>query len=110
MLKLMMIVVIAFAHSKERHNPGIARGTLGRIRLGAEDVAGAVDQECAVLQKNDSSNAGKQEGTERAAPAIPQRACDRRNNEADDDGDDLDIAVLPADEFVFQQIGNVVVG
>ena len=110
MLKLVVIVMVPFTHGEERHEPRIARGTFGGIGLRTEDVAGAVDQKCAVLQYNDSRNSGNQERTERANPSIPQSAGDCGKNKADDDSDELDVAMLPAHKLVFQQIGNVIVG
>ncbi len=71
MLKFMVIVVIAFAHGKKRDEPGVARGTFGGIGLSTEDMAGAVDHECAVLQEDDPSDASYQESAKRATPAIP---------------------------------------
>jgi hypothetical protein len=62
-----------------------------------------------VLQHNDSSNPRDQESTERSMPSIPQKAEDGRDTEADQDGDPLDVSILPANELVFLQVGYVVV-
>jgi hypothetical protein len=48
-LKLVVIVMIAFAQGKKSEEKGIARRALSRIRLSAENVAGTVDQKCAML-------------------------------------------------------------
>src|SRR5947208_10891850 len=62
-----------------------------------------------MLQHYDSRNPGDQESTERSLPSIPQKAEDDRDAEADQDGDPLDVSVLPANEFVFLQVGYVIV-
>jgi len=72
-------------------------------------VTRAVDQKCAVLQHNNSRNPRDQESTERSVPSIPQSAEDGRDTEADQDGDPLDVPILPANELVFLQVGYVVV-
>src|SRR6476661_6961462 len=62
-----------------------------------------------MLQHNDSRNPRDQESTERSMPSIPQKAEDCRDAEADQDGDPLDVSILPANELVFLQVGYVVV-
>jgi hypothetical protein len=62
-----------------------------------------------MLQHNDSRNPRDQESTERSMPSIPQSAEDGRDTEADQDGDPLDVPILPANELVFLQVGYVVV-
>ena len=74
MLKLVVIVVIAFAHGEQREEPRIARRTFRRVRLGPDHVTGAVDQEGAVLEKDDPGHAREQEPAERTRPAIPEEA------------------------------------
>src|SRR5258705_9734375 len=79
------------------------------MRLSSDRVTRAVDQKCAVLQHNGSRNPRDQESTERSIPSIPQKAEDGRDAEADQDGDPLDVSILPANELVFLQVGYVVV-
>ena len=62
-----------------------------------------------MLQHNDSRNPRDQESAERSLPSIPQSAEDGRDTEADQDGDPLDVSILPANELVFLQVGYVVV-
>ena len=62
-----------------------------------------------MLQDNDSRNSRDQKSAECSLPAIPQKAENCRDSEADQDGDPLDVSILPADEFVFLQVGYVVV-
>jgi hypothetical protein len=62
-----------------------------------------------MLQHNDSRNPRDQESTERSMPSIPQSAEDGRNTEADQNGDPLDVPILPANELVFLQVRYVVV-
>ena len=69
----------------------------------------AVNKKCAVLQHNDSRNPRDQESTERSLPPIPQKAEDGRDTEADQNGDPLDVSILPTNEPVFLQVGYVVV-
>ena len=45
-----------------------------------------------------SRNPGNQKRTECASPSIPQSACNRWKNKADNDGDELDLAMLPANK------------
>ena len=105
-----MIVMIAFAHGKKSDQPGIARRALSRIRLSAENMAGTVDQKCAMLQNDKTSHAGQQEGAERAAPTIPNESCRRRQNEANDHRDQVDVAMLPAYQPIFQQVRDIIIG
>ncbi len=42
-------------------------------------------------------------------PSIPQSAEDGRDTEADQDGNPLDVSILPANELVFLQVSYVVV-
>ncbi len=42
-------------------------------------------------------------------PSIPQSAEDGRDAETDQDGDPLDVSILPANELVFLQVRYVVV-
>src|SRR6476620_4676300 len=62
-----------------------------------------------MLQHNDSRNPRDQESAERSMPSIPQSAEDGWDTEADQDGDPLDVPILPANELVFLQVRYVVV-
>jgi hypothetical protein len=62
-----------------------------------------------MLQHNDSRNPRDQESAKCSMPSIPQSAEDCRDAEADQDGDLLDVSILPADELVFLEVGYVVV-
>src|ERR1043166_8959099 len=77
--------------------------------LSSDGVTRTVNQKCAVLQHNDSRNSRDQESDERSLPPIPQRAKDGRDTKADQDGDPLDVPILPANELVFLQVRYVVV-
>ena len=58
MLKLMVIVVIAFAEGEKGKQERIACSAFRRIRLPSDGVTCAVNQERAVLQDDDPRNAG----------------------------------------------------
>src|SRR4030095_2208424 len=60
-------------------------------------------------QHTDSRSPRDQESTERSLPSIPQKAEDGRDAETDQDGDPLDVSILPANELVFLQVRYVVV-
>ena len=62
-----------------------------------------------MLQHNDSRNPRDQESAERSMPYIPQSAEDGWDTEADQDGDPLDVPILPANELVFLQVRYLVV-
>jgi hypothetical protein len=62
-----------------------------------------------VLQHNDSRNSRDQETAKRSLPPIPQKGEDGRDAETDQDGDPLDVSILPTNELVFLQVGYVVV-
>src|SRR5690349_7718798 len=109
-LKFVVIVMIAFAEGKKSNQPGIPCRALGRIRLSPENMAGTVDQERAMLQNDHPSHPGQQERAERAAPAVPKSACRRRKNETDDGRNQVDVAMLPANQPVFPQIRDIVIG
>ena len=70
-LKLMVIVVITLAEGNERHDKGIPRTAFRGIRLAAKNVAGAVDEEGAVLQSDDPRDACEKKCPQRAAPSVP---------------------------------------
>src|SRR4026209_656302 len=109
MLKFVVVVVIAFAHGEKGEEETVACTAPGGIRLSSDRVTRAVDQKCAVLLYNDSRNPRDQESSESSLPSIPQKAEDGRDAEADQDGDPLDVSILPANELVFLQVGYVVV-
>ena len=109
MLKFVVIVVVAFAESKKGQEERVACGTFCGIRLPTDGVTCAVDQKGAMLKNNDAGDAGDQKGTERSRPSIPQKAEERWWTETDQDRDQLNMSILPADELVFLKVGDVIV-
>ena len=66
-----MIIVITFAEGEDGEKKRISRTALGRVGLGPQRVAGAVNQEGAVLQNDDARDAGNKKRARRAGPVIP---------------------------------------
>ena len=87
MLKLMVVVMITFAHGKKGQEERIARSAFFGIRLPSDGVTSAVNQKCAVLQDNDAGNAGDQERAECSLPPIPKKAECHRDAKADQNRD-----------------------
>ena len=109
-LKLMVIVVIAFAESEEGQEKRIARAALLRIRLPPDGVTGAVDEEGAMLQDDHACHARDEKGAERSPPSVPKKADHDRDEEADHDRDQLDVSMLPADQLVSLKVADVIQG
>lgn len=63
-----------------------------------------------MLQENDAGHAGDQESAERSLPTVPPKTENYRRDEANENGDPLNISILPADKLVPLQVGHVVVG
>ena len=74
MLKLVVIIVVALAEGKQGQQKGIARAAFSGIRLAADGVTGAVDEEGAVLQKNNPRYPGDEKGAQCAGPSIPEKS------------------------------------
>src|SRR5207248_7029695 len=109
-LKLMVIVMIAFAESEEGQEERIARAAFLRIGLPPDGVTGAVDEEGAMLQDDDARHACNEEGTERSPPSVPKKADHGRDEEAHHDRDQLDVSMLPADQLVSLKVADVIQG
>lgn len=105
----MVIVVITLAEREDCQEKGIARAAFGGIGLAAKNVAGAVNEERAVLQGDDSGDAGQEEGSEGANPSIPKETQHGRNDEAHDHGDPLDVSILPDHQAISLQVRDIVV-
>ena len=109
MLKLVVIVVIAFAHCEKSKEERVAGAAFRGIRLPPNRVTCAVNQKSAMLQHNNARNARDQEPTERSNPAVPEKTKERWEAEADQNGDPVNMSILPADKLVLLKIGDVVV-
>src|SRR6476469_10039125 len=72
-LKLVVIIMVAFAQGKQRHEKRIACSASRGIRLAPERMAGGVNQECSMLKHDDLGHAPNQKTTERPDPAVPER-------------------------------------
>src|SRR6202040_3635205 len=59
-------------------------------------------------EHNNFCNATNEETTERAAPAVPRKPEQGRQNKANEHGDNMHMSMLPHDERVFSQIANVI--
>ncbi len=113
-LELVVIVVIAFAESEEGHDGAVPRTVAGGVRLAAKHVAEGVDEKRAMLGDHDAADAGNKESTECAGPwvyfhlKIPKVAECHGNDDPDDEADPVHILVLPHDQFVFPEVGDII--
>src|SRR6476646_3744102 len=88
----------------------MARAAFRRIRLVAEGATGGVDQERAVLNHDYFGHAADEKTTERANPAVPERAEQSRQTKTDQHGEQMNMSMLPHHQRVFFQIGYVIEG
>ena len=113
-LELVVIVVIAFAEGEEGHDGAVPRTVAGGVWLATKHVAEGVDEKRAMLGDHDAADAGDKESTECAGPwvhshlKIPKVAECHRNDDPDDEADPVHILVLPHDQFVFPEVGDIV--
>ena len=75
-----------------------------RVRLGAPDVGGGVDQEREVLGEHQPQQEGENEHTEHVAG---EQSENHSRADVDDGADGNGVAVLPAENRVLQQIGDI---
>ena len=68
-----MVVVIAFAKGKERHNCAVSGRMFGGIRLFTNGVAEGIDEECAMLGDHDTGHSSDEETTKGALHRIQTR-------------------------------------
>src|SRR5688572_7677008 len=73
-------------------------------------MAERVDAEGAVLEHDDARDPRNQKRTQRRLPTAPGIPDGCWKNEGDDDGDPMDVAMLPADPAVLHEIGNIIEG
>ncbi len=63
-LELVMIVVVAFAKGKKRHDCAVSGGMFGGIRLFTNGVAKGIDEKRAMLGDHDAGHTSDEETTE----------------------------------------------
>src|SRR5256885_4589446 len=73
-------------------------------------MAGAVNEKGGVLCRHDAGNPADQETAEGADPAVVEEPCDCRQDKADEDGEEMNVAMLPAHERVPLEIRDVIQG
>src|SRR6266404_5485490 len=61
-----------------------------------------------MLNQDDSRDARDQERAQRTAPPVPNRAQQRRKNKTHYDREQMDVTMLPTNERVPLQIGDVI--
>ena len=109
-LKLVVIIMVAFAQGKQRHEKRVARAAACGIRLTPEGMAGRVNQECTVLKHNHFGHAADKKTAERADPAVPERAEQSRQTKTHQHSKQMNMSMLPHHQRVFFQIGYVIEG
>lgn len=109
-LELVVIVVVTLAEGEEREKERVARSATRRVRLPAQAVAGAVNEEGCVLGRHDPGDPADQEATQRADPAVVKKSGKGRQDKTDKDGEEKNVAMLPAHERVTLEIGDIIQG
>lgn len=71
-------------------------------------MAERVDKESGMLDDDDAEDAGNQESAEGAGPAIPEESEKRGKCEADDESDPVAVSMLPHNETIFFEVGDIV--
>src|SRR5258707_11072040 len=94
-LKLVMIIMVTFAHGKQRHEKRVTRTASRGIRLAPEGMAGRVNQECTMLKHDDFGHAANEKTTERADPTVPQRAEQSRQTKTHQYSEQMNMFMLP---------------
>ena len=108
MLKFMVIIVIALAKRKQRHEKRVAGAASCRVRLTSHGVAGGVNQEGTVLEHDNFCDATNQKTSQRAEPAIPEKTSQRWQTKAHQHREQVNISMLPHDQRIFLQIGHII--
>jgi len=93
--------MIPLSTRKQCHEKRIARTASRRIWLTPERMTGGVNQKCAMLEHYNFCNAANEKTTERADPSIPQEPCQCWQDEADYDGEKMNMSMLPHDQRIF---------
>ena len=73
-----------------------------------EVVAKRIDTKGGVLKHYDTEHARYKKGAEGRFPASPHKADTRREHEGDQDGNQMNIAILPSQERILSQVSNVI--
>jgi len=108
MLKFVMIIMVPLAKGHDRHEPPVACAAFGRIRAVADIVAKRIDAESAVLENDNACDARDEKSAEGRRPTSPGEAEHRREQERDQRGDPVDVAMLPHDERILLQVRYIV--
>ena len=107
-LKFVMIIVIALAKGKQRHEKRIARAAPCRIGLASDRMTSGVDEERAMLEHNHFCDAADEKTTERADPSVPERTEQGGQNKAHQHSEQMNMPMLPHDQRIFFEIGHVI--
>jgi hypothetical protein len=100
-LKLVVIIVVAFAKGEDRHEERIARTAFGRVGLAADGVAGRVNEESAMLKHDRFRHASEEKSAKGAIPTVPDPTYRGRQNHPHYHSEHMDMAMLPHHEAVF---------
>ncbi len=103
--ELMMEVVVAFSERDEGGNDVVTGRVAVIERLVAEPVSERVDAESGLLDEEDAEDSGVEETAE---PVAPTKAAREQGEKKAHDYDDFEVvAVLPNDDRVLIEIGNI---
>src|SRR4030095_6316840 len=101
-LKFMVIIVIAFAKRKQRHEKRVARTASRRIRLTPHGMAGRINEECAMLKHDnfrDATNEKTLPARRATHPRENQPALPDQSPPAPQANEYVDVATSRADLF-----------
>src|SRR5262249_22706431 len=107
-LKLVVIIMVAFAEGKQRHEKRVARAAPRGIRLTPEGMASRVDQKCAVLQHDNFCDTADEKTAQRAYPSVPEPAGQRWQTNTYHHREQMNISMLPHHQWIPLQIGHVI--
>lgn len=101
----MVEVVVTFSYGDEGRKPVVLGGVLVIERRVSEPVGERVDAEGRVVDEEKSGGSGEEETS---AVIVPSESSDEGGENESHPDDEVDVpTVLPLDDFVLRQIGNV---
>jgi len=108
MLKLVVIIMVAFAEGKQRHEKRVARAAPRGIRLTPEGMARRVDQKCPVLNHDNFCDTADEKTAQRADPSVPEPAEQRWQTKTHQHSEQMNMSMLPHHQRILFQIGHVI--
>lgn len=103
--EFVMEVVVAFSKSNESSDDVVSRRVTVIERLVTKPMSQRVDTESSLLNEEDSENTGVDETTK---PITPTKTCNETRKDHAHKDDSLDVvAVLPNNDWVIVQVGDV---